>query len=116
MDPASCACDEAGREERQRLTLDYEGFCSKVKANIGRQLATKELIPEAIRAVRVMVARKKMPRDRAKGTHALKRLAQRTRCQRLHVVDITGHQNVGYILLDGMFTEARDGAEARLLQ
>ena len=85
-------------------------------ADVLGQFFAEELIPEPVGAVRVMIARQQMPPDARKIAHPLQWLVERTWRQRLHVVDITRHQNVRCPVFPGEFTQPRYDPQSSFLQ
>ena len=61
-----------------------------IKMHIGGNALAGKLVPQAVRAVRIMVAGQQVPVNGAEITHPLKRLVEGALRERFHVIDIAG--------------------------
>ena len=65
----------------------------EMQMHVRRHAGALQPVPQAVRRVRVVVARDQVPFDRRELPHALDRLPQRAVAGVRHVIDVAGHQH-----------------------
>jgi hypothetical protein len=107
---------EKRRRQKERTIVERKRRRREMQVNVAGQAELRDAVPNALGAVRIMVARQQVPVHIHERLHALDRRPQRMRVGGLAVVNVAGDEDVRNAVVFGVRAEPLDDGKARLPQ
>ncbi|MGH8326285.1 MAG: hypothetical protein ACRET2_05935, partial [Steroidobacteraceae bacterium] len=82
--------EERRRQESEGIVCEHRGLRRRMQVDVGRKVTMAQLIPEPVRAVRIVIAGQQMPVHGGEIPHPFERLVERPRTQCDSVINVPG--------------------------